>query len=168
MRPKRYLPQESKQLDHDCPTLTPSLDGFFLRKASFEPEVGSSPSGRRIAATRFGHHVVTSQCRSEAERIAFVTPPTLVLRHDWPKEAGTRSDPLARVAKSGWVSEIPPPSDRVAGDYPGRRPRAALVIRHEGAVADPEPPRPIRFDRNPDSRADHDHLRLPRWKLERH
>jgi hypothetical protein len=38
MRPKRYLPQESKQSSHDCPTSKPALDtAIFLSGDEIKP-----------------------------------------------------------------------------------------------------------------------------------
>jgi hypothetical protein len=39
MRPKRYLPQESKQIGPDHPTPTRGLDRIFLREARFGPDL---------------------------------------------------------------------------------------------------------------------------------
>src|SRR4029453_14498847 len=59
MRPKRYLPQESKQSSHDCPTSKPALDtAIFLSGDEIKPgseaglqahrAVTSIPSGPSI------------------------------------------------------------------------------------------------------------------------
>src|SRR5688572_31230752 len=49
-----------------------------------------------------------------------------------------------------------------------RCPRTALVVRHEGAITNPESPGPIRLNGDADTWPDHDHLRRPCWNLQRH
>ncbi len=67
----------------------------------------------------------------------------------------------------GFLEMIPAPPDRAARNHPGR-PGTSFVIRHKAAVAYPEPPRSIRFDRDADSWPDHDHLCFVHRKLKRH
>jgi hypothetical protein len=46
--------------------------------------------------------------------------------------------------------------------------RAPLVVGHEAAAGDPEPPRPIRLERDADPRTRHDHLRVLYRRFEAH
>ena len=63
-------------------------------------------------------------------------------------------------------SGLPPLCNRCARPR-ARRPRTALVIRHEATVPNPESPGPIRLNRNADPWPNHDHLRFFRRRLER-
>ena len=82
MRPKRYLPQESKQFDHDCPTLTPSLDGFF----SSEGEISAD-----LVIISLLHHAGQG---ARAAQVAWIDGSSLVLRR------GRVSDP-STASRSG-------------------------------------------------------------------
>jgi hypothetical protein len=65
MRPKRYLPQESKQFDHDCPTLTLGLDGFFYGRRALSGKSGQQSRRRRLLPPDLVIISLPSQCLFE-------------------------------------------------------------------------------------------------------
>jgi hypothetical protein len=152
MRPKRYLPEESKQLHHDSPTPTRGLDGFFCSDHALRP---ASAGTRR-----------TNDCRKRSCDRPFSSAPishaAWVLALHLAGEIRRRPPEIRGAAKSGF----PPVCGRYARPST-RRPRTAFVIRHEWAVAYPEPPGPIRLNRNADPWPNHDHFGISCRSLKR-